>query len=346
MSLASVDSAHRPAPALPRPLRDTLHAEWTKLRTAPGTGWLLLAAVALTVAVSAAAAAGDLPGRRAAARIPPRSASPGSTSARRSSPILAVLAISGEYSTGMIRITLAAMPRRTTVLAAKAAVVTGLTLAAGTVAVLGVAAGRAAHPARPRLHRGARLRAAVPGRRAGAARRRRLGALPGPDRAAQPRRRHRRAGLRGRHRARARPALPVPDRRRRGLRPDWQRHLQQIAPMTAGLDIQATTGLRSLPLSPWPASASSPPGPPRRSWPAAWCCACGTPELTLARRRRRTCRARTRPPRAGCARVHRTPRTVRIGVTERGRPDRGCSRRAPRQPGIPPNPISLPSGSM
>jgi ABC-2 type transport system permease protein len=30
-----------------------------------------------------------------------------------------------------------------------------------------------------------------------------------------------------------------------------QRHLQQIAPMTAGLDIQATIGLRNLPLSPW-----------------------------------------------------------------------------------------------
>jgi len=30
-----------------------------------------------------------------------------------------------------------------------------------------------------------------------------------------------------------------------------ERHLHQIAPMTAGLDIQATTGLRSLPLSPW-----------------------------------------------------------------------------------------------
>ena len=29
------------------------------------------------------------------------------------------------------------------------------------------------------------------------------------------------------------------------------RHLQQIAPMTAGLAIQSTTGLRSLPLSPW-----------------------------------------------------------------------------------------------
>ena len=36
--------------------------------------------------------------------------------------ILAVLAISGEYSTGMIRTTLTAMPRRITVLAAKAAV--------------------------------------------------------------------------------------------------------------------------------------------------------------------------------------------------------------------------------
>ena len=29
------------------------------------------------------------------------------------------------------------------------------------------------------------------------------------------------------------------------------RHLQQIAPMTAGLAIQATTGLRGLPIAPW-----------------------------------------------------------------------------------------------
>ena len=33
--------------------------------------------------------------------------------------------------------------------------------------------------------------------------------------------------------------------------PSWDRHLQQIGPMTAGLDIPATTGLSSLPLSPW-----------------------------------------------------------------------------------------------
>jgi ABC-2 type transport system permease protein len=33
--------------------------------------------------------------------------------------------------------------------------------------------------------------------------------------------------------------------------PHWQRHLEQIGPMTAGLEIQATTGLHSLPISPW-----------------------------------------------------------------------------------------------
>jgi ABC-2 type transport system permease protein len=33
--------------------------------------------------------------------------------------------------------------------------------------------------------------------------------------------------------------------------PGWHRHLQQIAPMTAGLEIQASTGLNTLPISPW-----------------------------------------------------------------------------------------------
>jgi ABC-2 type transport system permease protein len=35
------------------------------------------------------------------------------------------------------------------------------------------------------------------------------------------------------------------------VNPHWYRHLQQIGPMPAGLAIQATTGLRSLPVSPW-----------------------------------------------------------------------------------------------
>ena len=210
----------RPAPATAAAsLRDALHAEWTKLRTAPGTLGLLVAAVALTVAVSAAAAAATRCPAAGCGQDPAKVSLTGVYLGQVVVAVVAVLAISGEYSSGMIRTTLAAMPRRTTVLAAKAALVTGLTLAAGTLRRPGIAAGRAAHPARPWLHRGPRLRAAVPGRRAGAARRRRVGALPRPDRPAQPRHRHRRAGLRGSHRDRARPALPVPDRRRRGLRP-------------------------------------------------------------------------------------------------------------------------------
>src|ERR1035437_4696865 len=54
-----------------------------------------------------------------------------------------VLVISGEDSTGMIRTTLVARPRRSAVLAAKAVIVGGLVLAAGTFAVGGsVLAGR------------------------------------------------------------------------------------------------------------------------------------------------------------------------------------------------------------
>jgi ABC-2 type transport system permease protein len=33
--------------------------------------------------------------------------------------------------------------------------------------------------------------------------------------------------------------------------PTWRRHLEQIAPMTAGLAIQATTNLHSQPIAPW-----------------------------------------------------------------------------------------------
>ncbi|MFJ8173656.1 hypothetical protein ACIQ64_35260 [Streptomyces sp. NPDC094473] len=33
--------------------------------------------------------------------------------------------------------------------------------------------------------------------------------------------------------------------------PEWQRHLQQISPMTAGLAVQATVHLHELPIGPW-----------------------------------------------------------------------------------------------
>ena len=191
-----------------------------------------------------------------------------------------MLAISGEYSTGMIRVTLAAMPRRSTVLAAKAAVVAGLVLAAGTVAVLAsVLAGRLILPGRgfTPAHGYPPLSLAT-GRTCGPPPARcstwRLIALLGP-------RRRRRV----RDSAAAIGAVlgllylfpviaaAVPARH-------WQRHLEQIGPMTAGLDIQATTGatLSSLPLTPWAGLACWPCGPwARCSW-AGCCSGCGTRE--------------------------------------------------------------------
>src|ERR1019366_305039 len=51
--------------------------------------------------------------------------------------ILAVVAISEEYGTGMIRVTLNAMPRRLVLLSAKAANIATLALIAGVLAVTG-----------------------------------------------------------------------------------------------------------------------------------------------------------------------------------------------------------------
>ena len=115
-----------------------LRAEWAKLRTVPGPAWLLLGAVAATVAVSVAAAG--------ATHCPPGMTCPvdptklSLTGVQFGEAVVAILAagmITGEYSTGMIRVTLAAMPGRCAVLAAKAILVTALVLAAGTVAVFG-----------------------------------------------------------------------------------------------------------------------------------------------------------------------------------------------------------------
>jgi ABC-2 type transport system permease protein len=240
----------------PRPgwaaMCDALGAEWTKLRTLPGTIWLLAGIVVLTAAVSAAAVA--------ATRCPPGTACPvdsaklsltGVDVGQAVVAILAVLAISGEYSTGMIRVTLAAMPRRTTVLAAKAAIVTGLVLGAGIIAVAGsllagrlILPGHGFAPARGfpllSLAHGPVLRAA-----AGSVLYLALIALLSLGAAAAVRDSATAIGV----------VLGLlylfPIVAALANSPDWQRHLEQIGPMAAGLDIQATTGLRSLPLSPW-----------------------------------------------------------------------------------------------
>jgi ABC-2 type transport system permease protein len=118
--------------------RDTLHAEWTKLLTVPGPAWLLAALVGLTVPVSAAAdAASRCPASMTCSVDTVKLSLTGIQLGQAIVAILAVLPVCNEYSTGMIRVTLAAMPRRLTVLSAKASVATGLVLVAGAFAVLG-----------------------------------------------------------------------------------------------------------------------------------------------------------------------------------------------------------------
>ncbi|HSZ39178.1 MAG TPA: ABC transporter permease [Trebonia sp.] len=243
-------STARPAPTASA--RGTaLHAEWTKLRTLASTCWLLAAMIALTVAVSAAAAAAARCPSGACADDPARISLTGIYLGQALVAVMAVLAVSGEYGSGMIRLTLAAMPRRISVLAAKAAVVTGLTTVAGTIAVMGsLLAGRlilpgngigpaGGYPARS-FGDGAVLRAgfgsvlylvliallslgaATALREAAAA----IGTVLGllylfPIVAA----------------AAGDAAV--------------SRHLEQAGPMTAGLAIEATTGLSTLPIGPW-----------------------------------------------------------------------------------------------
>lgn len=231
--------------------RMSLHAEWTKLRTLPGTPWLLAAIVALTVAVGTAAAAGTTCPAGGCSVDPAKLSLTGIDLGQAVAAILAVLVIGSEYSTGMIRTTMTAMPRRATVLAAKAANVAGLVLAAGTIAVLGsLLAGRLilsgqgftlahGYPSLS-LGDGPVLRAAV-----GSVLYLALIALLSLGVATI----IRDSG----------PAIGIV----LGLlylgpiiaavvnSPHWHGTIERYAPMTAGLTIQDTTGLRHLPISPW-----------------------------------------------------------------------------------------------
>ncbi|WP_406319093.1 ABC transporter permease [Streptosporangium sp. NBC_01639] len=228
-------------------MRQHLHAEWTKLRTLPGTGWLLLALVALTVAVSVAAAAVVSCTPADCGHDPAKISLFGIQAGQAVVAILAVPAISGEFGTGMIRTTLAALPGRITVLSAKAVILTGLTLTAGSVAVLASAlAGRVIlldngfAPELPALTDGPMLRAAV-----GSVLYLALIALFSLGIATAVRDSATAIGVvLGLLYLFPAIILMIPDE-------DAAKLLWQISPMNAGLAIQATTHLSSLPLSPW-----------------------------------------------------------------------------------------------
>jgi ABC-2 type transport system permease protein len=230
-----------------------LHAEWTKLRTLAGTRWLLVGIIAITVAISAAVAAAThvSPGGPAAAgEDPTKLALFGVDLGQAIVAVLAVLAVTEEYGTGMIRVTLAALPRREMMLGAKVINLAGLTLIAAVPAVAGcLIAGRLLLPkagldpahgyALISIAHGSTLRAAF-----GSVLYLGLIALLSLGVATIVRDTAVSTGV-------VLGLLYLPPLLAQVLSGPWRRHIQQVAPMSAGLAIQATRNIRELPVSPW-----------------------------------------------------------------------------------------------
>jgi len=110
----------------PQTFGRTVHAEWIKFWTVRSTVWTLIATVSVMVGISVLAAWGSTSGAVDAGSGPINMALLLSAGYQLSVAVLGVLTIAGEYSTGMIRSTLAAVPRRVPVLAAKALVLSGV----------------------------------------------------------------------------------------------------------------------------------------------------------------------------------------------------------------------------
>jgi ABC-2 type transport system permease protein len=126
-----------------------LHAEWTKLRTLSSTGWLMLLAI-LGTAGSGWAITGSLDydhcGEPCVLDTTELSLA-GVRLGQVGIVVLAVLAVTAEYSTRTIQPTLTATPRRWRVVLGKLGVLTALGLAAGVLAVAGsLASGRLVLP--------------------------------------------------------------------------------------------------------------------------------------------------------------------------------------------------------
>jgi ABC-2 type transport system permease protein len=122
-------------------LAQAARMEWIKLRTLRSTWWTLAITIAgttgigIAVGISTRNAGGDLTNNALAGIVP----------GLLLAGVLGVLTMTSEYSSGMIRATLAAIPRRPLVLAAKTVVFGGVMLVVGeAAAVISFFAGGAA----------------------------------------------------------------------------------------------------------------------------------------------------------------------------------------------------------
>jgi ABC-2 type transport system permease protein len=236
-------------------VRRAVYAEWTKLRTVSSTGWLVLGAVAFTVAlsalVSAATSTEHCPSPAECLEDTTKVSLFGVRLGQVALVVLAVLAVTNEFGTRMIQTTFAANPRRLTVLATKAVVVAAAALAAGAVAVAAsLLAGRNILPGNgytPANGYPALSLADEATRRAAIGSVLYLGLIALLSLG---------VGTIVRDTAGAIGvvlallfifpmfAMLVSD-------PRWHERLEKYAPMTAGLYVQSTRGLDSLPLGPW-----------------------------------------------------------------------------------------------
>src|SRR6202041_1993 len=115
-------------------LRGAIASEFTKIRSVRSTYWTLLALLVVSVGIGAAITGGTAasfshnPGNKAGFDATQTSLIAFFEIGQLIIAVIAAMAITSEYSTGMIRTSLTAQPRRGTIYAAKAIVLTSLTL--------------------------------------------------------------------------------------------------------------------------------------------------------------------------------------------------------------------------
>ncbi|MFF4041815.1 ABC transporter permease [Streptomyces sp. NPDC001816] len=119
--------------------RQVIRSEWTKIRSVASTVWTLSLAVVVTLAIGTLISAlsrsqyANMPLRERLSFDPTVISFAGMTLGQLAMIVFGVLVVSNEYSTGMIRVSLAAVPRRGTFLFSKIAVAGALALAVGMV---------------------------------------------------------------------------------------------------------------------------------------------------------------------------------------------------------------------
>jgi ABC-2 type transport system permease protein len=119
---------------------DAVRSEFTKIRSTRSTYWTLLALVVVTVGIGALACAGTVShpnGIDKASFDATQQSLAGLYVGQLVIAVLGALTITSEYSTGMIRTSLAVQPRRGTLFAAKALVFALVSLVTGLVACFG-----------------------------------------------------------------------------------------------------------------------------------------------------------------------------------------------------------------